>query len=146
MILFLSKYVSLAKNRYRHRTGRKKIRRMVYSDREKLNGRPDFSTFLLFARIFGRFFKCGFRQGKACFSGRPDFHKILALKNKGFTKKLYRHLIGRKKIRRMVYSDRDKLNGRPDFGTFPFFRHLFHSSFRSAGTVFVLFFRATFLA
>ena len=54
--LFLSKNRGFTKNRYHHRIGRKKIRRMVYSDREKLNGRPDFDTcsFLcIFERIWG---------------------------------------------------------------------------------------------
>ena len=46
---FLSKNRGLAKNRYHHRIGRKKIRRMVYSDREKLIGRPIFGTFSFFS-------------------------------------------------------------------------------------------------
>ena len=63
------------------------------------------------------------------------FRPFFLSKNMGFTKNRYHHRIGRKKIRRMVYSDPEKLNGRPDFGTFSFFPHLSHSSFRSAGTV-----------
>ena len=43
--LFLSKNKGLAKNRYYHEIGRKKIRRVVCSDPEKLIGQPMFDTF-----------------------------------------------------------------------------------------------------
>ena len=62
------------------------------------------------------------------------FDPFFLSKNRGLAKNRYHHEIGRKKIRRMVYSDREKLNGRPDFDTFSFFGHLSHSSFRSART------------
>ena len=47
---------------------------------------------------------------------------------RGLEKNRYYHEIGRKKIRRMVYSDPEKLIGRPTFRTFPFFWHLLNGS------------------
>ena len=63
------------------------------------------------------------------------FWPLVLSKNRGLAKKRYYHEIGRKKIRRMVYSDPEKLIWRPIFCTISFFRHLSHSSFRSAKTV-----------
>ena len=63
------------------------------------------------------------------------FRPFFLSENKGLAKNRYCHEIGRKKIRRMVYSDPEKLIGRPMFDTFSFFWRLSHSSFRSAGTV-----------
>ena len=51
---FLPKTWVWQKNRYYHEIGRKKIRRMVYSDPEKLIGRPIFGTFAFFDRILLR--------------------------------------------------------------------------------------------
>ena len=43
--------MGLAKNGYHHEIGRKKIHQMVYSDPEKLNGRPDFGLFIFFLNV-----------------------------------------------------------------------------------------------
>ena len=59
--------MGLAKNRYYHEIGRKKIRQMVYSDPEKLIGRPIFVTFSFFSwkcKKSNYFFLSYLSQGK----------------------------------------------------------------------------------